>query len=170
MTVEERIAAMDKKIANDKIVAEQEAARKDEKISAAMKEAEQVFDRVKDIIRLITYCLKNDIKFPNGKYQTYKSGPYNDFASDGIRHYFGYIGENGYYKSGDVIHLGWINGGYCGIWDVHCDGNELWLQNEKDPKLKKPADSVGIIFEFIEDFNKFEKVFYKWFDEACKGD
>lgn len=166
MTVEERINAMNNKIAEDKKKSEKKEILKEKEIDKLMKEAEQLFDRVKDIIRLGKYCMNNNISFPSGKY--YKcDGYYNDFESDGIRHYFGFVGRNVFKKKKSIIHVGWLNGGFCGEWDVHCDGNKIWLQHKKD-KTRRKVDSVEIVKRFIKDFEEFERNFYEWFDEMCK--
>lgn len=167
MTVEERINAMNKKINNDKVIKAEKELLKEQEIREAMKDVSKLFDRVKDIIKLGVYCRENNIKFPNGEYHKYDSY-YNDFESDYIRHYFGFIGENGYCSHGREIHVGWNNGGCCGVWDVHCDGNKLWLQYENDKTNKKEVDSLDVIKRFIKDFEKFEKNFYEWFDKKCK--
>lgn len=167
MTVEERMNAMNKKIADDKTIAEEKEALKEKELDKAMEDVVKLFDRVKDIIQLAKYCRQNDIKFPNGTYHKYDSYR-NDFESDGIRHYFGFIGEDGYCSHGGEIHVGWNNGGFCGVWDVHCNGNEIWLQHEDNKANKKKVDSIDIVERFIKDFEEFEKNFYEWFDEKCK--
>lgn len=166
MTVEERINAMNKKLNNDKVIKEEKELLKEQAITEAMENASKLFDRVKDVIRLGEYCRENNVEFPNGEYHEYKRY-YNDFESDGIRHYFGFIGENGYYSHGGEIHVGWNNGGFCGVWDVHCDGNKLWLQHENNKTNKKDIDSLDVIKCFVKDFEEFEKNFYEWFDRKC---
>lgn len=166
MTVEERINTMNKKIAENKKISEEKEVLKEKEISEMLKEAEKLFGRVKDIIRLGRYCMENNLEFPNGKYHKYDNYR-NDFESDGIRHYFGFLGRNRLYNTISEIHVGWENGGFCGDWDVHCDGNELWLQHEKD-KTRKKIDDVKIVKQFIKDFEEFERNFYEWFDEKCK--
>ena len=166
MTVEERINAMNNKIVEDKKKSEEKEALKEKEISELMKEAKKLFSRVKDVIRLGKYCMDNNLEFPNGKYHEY-GNYHNDFESDGIRHYFGFLGDIRYNTRTGKVHVGWINGGFCGQWDVHCDGNELWLQHEKD-KTRKNVDDVKIVERFIKDFEEFERNFYEWFDEKCK--
>lgn len=167
MIVEERINAMNKKINDDKVIKEEKELLKKQEINNAMEDVSKLFDRVRDIIRLGEYCRNNNIKFPNGEYHRYYELHYNDFESDGIRHYFGFIVENGYCSHGGKIHVGWNNGGFCGVWDVHCDGNKLWLQHENNKSNKKEVDSLAIIKRFIKDFEEFEKNFYEWFDRKC---
>ena len=166
MTVEERINAMNKKIESDKKKENESEQLREKQLDEAMEDVVKLFGRVKDIIRLGVYCINNKIEFPNGKYYEYRQA-YNDFESDGIRHYFGFIGEDGYLSHGGEVHVGWNNGGFCGVWDVHCNGNELWLQHEKDKNNKRKIDSIDDIKRFIKDFEKFEKNFYEWFDEMC---
>lgn len=166
MTVEERINAMNNKMVEDKKKSEEKEILKEKEIGELMKETEKLFGRVKDIIRLGKYCMDNNLKFPNGKYHEYDNY-HNDFESDGIRHYFGFLGRNKFDNKVDEIHIGWENGGFCGNWDVYCDGNELWLQHEKD-KTRKKIDDVHIVKRFVKDFEEFERNFYEWFDEMCK--
>lgn len=167
MTVEERINAMNKKINNDKIIKEEKELLEKQAIDNEMKNVSKLFARIKDVIRLGIYCRENNIKFPKGEYHKYYDQAYNDFESDGIRHFFGFIGKDGYCSHGEEIHVGWNNGGFCGEWDVHCDGNKLWLQHEKDKTNKKDVDSLDVIKRFIKDFEEFEKNFYEWFDKKC---
>ena len=166
MTVEERIHAMNCKLNKDRIIQEEQALLEEREISEALKGVELLFDRVKDIVRLGEYCRENNISYPKGKYHKYESY-YNDFESDGVRHIFGFIGEKGYCSHGGEIHVGWMNGGFCGDWDVHCDGNAFWLQHEKYVSHKRDVDSLSVIQRFISDFEVFEKNFYEWFDERC---
>lgn len=171
MTVEERMHAMDKKLMRDKKIEEEKAQLEAKERNALEERVKELYPRIKDIIRLGVYCKSHNIKYPNGKYlkNTTKDSFFNDFESDGIRHYFGFVGKDGSRSHNAELHVGWINSGFCGPWDVHCDGDRLWLQHEKDENLQKPIDSPETLGQFIKDFEVFEKNFYEWFDETCSN-
>ena len=143
-----------------------------EKQEMLKKQIRALEPRIKDIIVLGNFCLKNDIKvwqkgIEDAKYEN------KCFETDGIKHQLGFYRNHfkGYpvYRCSEYDYIGFENGGFCGDWDFVTNGKEIFEVHEEKDKMttigphsiiREPT--VYQMNKFLNDFNKFEKEFFNY--------
>lgn len=175
MTLEERLAIIEKKAATDKMKDIEKKTDLQIKTQKALSKVENLKTRISDIITLANKCIDEGIDFPKGTdmaefgYGTNKSS-YN-FLADGITHHVGFMDcHKGYWREGEkhyntIKYLGIVEGGCCGVWDFYTNGTETFLKNEKDKTIKEAE--LKYLNNFLNEFDIFEKAFYKWIDSLA---
>lgn len=166
MTLEERLALIEKMAVKDR----EKEAEDQEKLEAATKEelrkVEALTPRINALIVVANKCIEEGVKFPSSSEITkygYGNG-YNsyDFHSDSIHHHVGFMD---FHRQKRIEYLGIVEGGFCGVWDFYTNGKSTFLKHEKDGFVKKAE--FKYLRDFLKEFDQFEEAFYKWIDSLA---
>lgn len=169
MTLNERLAMLDKKVADDK--AKQLSAEEKERLTVKemLDKIEGFSHEIWELIELANACRAKGIKLPvgyDGNYDGLKKYGYDyDAMADGIYHGVGFM-ENRI--KGNIEYVGYYNGGACGPWDFYTDGVIAFCRHEKEHNLTKEVSSKECK-KFLTMFPRFRDAFYKWFDTEIGG-
>lgn len=68
-------------------------------------------------------------------------------------------------KSVKIEYLGIVEGGACGIWDFYTNGTKTFLKHEENGSIK--GAELKYLNDFLNEFDIFEKAFYKWVDSLA---
>ena len=157
-------AMIDKKVS--KINEDKQLAEKKEysDLVAAKKRFVQTAPEVKKLFNILlelhsklpAYIYKENLsilkKSPSGGSWNYT------IRANGISHHFGLMIPP---QQNQEITIGWFNGGFCGKWDVRCDGTIIWEQHENTGETRTP--SAKVINEYCDRFYEFKELFEVWF-------
>lgn len=164
MTLEERLAIIEKKANMKNAEEDKKKTELQNKTQKALREIQDLTPRIKALLTLANKCIQERIKFPSSS-ETKKYGygnGYNsyNFLADGIYHHVGFMGRS---DTKEIKYLGIYNGDFFGVWDFYTDGENTFVKHERDEsiKIEVPLDHLNI---FLEEFDLFEESFYKWID------
>ena len=167
MTLNDRLAMIDNKIANDK--AKQEAKQKAEMsaLDVAMEKIKDLNIRIWELLEVVNGLKAKGFKIPgdgwgiDADHKALKKYGYDYGAmADGIRHGVGFMGL---YSKEPIKYVGFYAGGANGPWDFYTDGAEIFCKHEDSNVIKIPTSYD--CQKFLDMFNNFEKAFYAWFEE-----
>lgn len=169
MTLNERLAMLDKKVVDDK--AKQLSAEKKERLAVqeATNKIKELSHEIWELLELANACRAKGIELPvgyNGNYDGLKKYGYDhDAMADGIYHGVGFMGRC---QKETIKYVGYYNGGYCGPWDFYTDGVVVFCKHEDKKNCMKEPNSAECK-EFLTMFPQFRDAFYKWFDTEIGG-
>jgi len=167
LTVEDRLAVIERKANKDREAAEAKKRALENKANEALCEIMALTPRIATLITIANKCIEAGIDFPSSS-DTAKFGygkgyhSYN-FLADGINHHVGFMRR---YTDDKIEYLGIKEGGCCGVWDFYTNGIRSFLKHEKLASEKKAEYSH--MKAFIEEFPLFEAAFYRWIDSLAE--
>lgn len=175
MDLKERLAIIEKKAKNDKEKAAEKEKSVQDKTQEALCKVESLKSRIEDVITVANKCIEEGIELPYASETSkfgYGDGYHSyDFFSDGIHHHVGLMSSvlRGCYREissyPKIEYLGIVEGGACGIWDFYTNGTKTFLKHEKDGSIK--GAELKYLNDFLNEFDIFEKAFYKWVDSLA---
>lgn len=173
MTLNERLAMLDKKITNDK--AKQLSAEEKERfaVQEATNKIKELSHEIWELIELANACRAKGIKLPGetafyaelNKKALEKYGYNYGVWADGIYHGIGFMGKC---SKETIQYVGYYNGGICGPWDFYTDGVVVFCKHEDEKNCMKEPNSAECK-KFLTMFPQFRDAFYKWFDTEIGG-
>ena len=169
MTLEERIAkvneAVEKKAKEEKEKNEKEFGE----MMSLISQCNEYSERVRDLLKLARYCIEKGIRIPiKGRLDTdnfgtaKKYGYPHEFFAEGICHHVGFIAKDRYAKKPEIIAIGIVNGGCCGVWDFYNTGDDIYSKHEENGSIMSPKKKD--MQQFLKEFESFEKAFYNFID------
>ena len=165
MTLNERLAMLDKKIANDK--AKQLSAEEKEKfaVQEATNKIKELSHEIWELLELANACRAKGVKLPWDEKALKEYGYDYGVWADGIYHGVGFMGKC---QKETIKYVGYYNGGYCGPWDFYTDGVVVFCKHHDKKNCMKEPNSAECE-EFLTMFPQFRDAFYKWFDTEIGG-
>lgn len=175
-------AKVDGKLKNDARKEQEKKEREEQEAELAWCELMTLSDRVRDILDLANYCIKNGIELDD-KYiaRNFGWGEGNvSFVADGIYHRIGFDaqcrkqrGMNGGVRYASALCV--YAGGACGVWDFYVNEDGCFLQEESDSARNRGCPGCPRIVTdkvkmhkkmeyFIKVFPVFEKAFLSYLD------
>ena len=125
--------------------------------------------RISALITIANKCIREYVDFPSSEISSkfgYGKG-YNsyNFMADGFYHHVGFIRPRKS-ETEEIEYLGIIGGGACGIYDFYTNGIEIFLKHENTGEYK--CAQLKHLDRFLNEFDLFEKSFYKWIDSLAE--
>lgn len=169
-------AKVDGKLKNDARKEQEKRELEEREAELAWCELMTLSDRVRDLLDLANYCIKNGIELDD-KYiaRDYGWGEGNvSFVADGIYHRIGFD-RGAVWKSKYASALCVYAGGACGVWDFYVNEDGCFLKEEDDsarnrgypgcPRIVTDKVKMHKKMEyFIKAFPVFEKAFLSYLD------
>lgn len=130
----------------------------EEKQAKTIADIEALWPRAQAVIELYNACLDKGMPFPKTRYNDWT----NDFFSNSWSHFLG-VGRLTQEQShgADKTHVNAISirgGGACNYEIDFADGTVFATGSDKWSRL----------YNFVNEFEKFEHNFYEWFDKAVQ--
>ena len=176
MTTQERIAMMDRKIAEEKAQAELNRVTTENKQQMLKNKILGMSDRIKALIELGNDCAMKGMMPSIDFYHDHRVA--DCFCTDGIHHEVGFRHIGSWWGNDNkysIRYVGFENGGANGVYDFYTDGETVFEEHEdansknyymnhgNTPKRREPT--IEHMQKFLENFDAFEKMFYAWFDK-----
>lgn len=153
--LKQRLEAKKNKIEEEELAREFQVARQHaiayDEVMALMPEVKEVFDIVEKIYEM-------NFEIPGGD---------KGFFSDGVSHKFGFMG--GRRSDGAPVAIGWYNGGWCGKYDIYCNGEDIWASHETIADEYR-AVTTREYRDFADCWVKFKERFLNWVDKELLAD
>lgn len=160
----ERKARIDAKLAAMEEEKRQKETEEETKYRQAMDTCQALLTRVSALIDTANYLLEHKIVLPD-KRQMEKYGYAYTAWAEGFYHGVGFMCFNRP-QGWPITHVGIINGGACGVWDLYVNGADVFARHEKNGSVKDP-DRRDLEY-FAKHFPDFEAAFYGWCDDFCE--
>lgn len=169
-TLEERMEAIRNKAKKDADDATAKLNAEDAKRKELISQINSLSDRIKAILTLANECVRMNVKIPQRhpmdmNYETAKVYGYlAEFIAEGIYHHTGLI-RSCSCGSGSKEKYEWIgidNGGACGRFDFHTNGDQVFAIHEEERFHAEPR--ICDMEKFLREFPVFEAAFYNWID------
>lgn len=146
------------KIKKVKARKDDEARQKEESYQAAISQVEALTPRIERILKLANVLKENDIEI--------KSFSKESILADGYYHEVGLMRT----KDNKFEYIGRYSGGACGRDDLYTNGKKTFCcDNDWEyhdiTKAEKYRASEYAMGRLIEDFDEFEKKFYKFIED-----
>ena len=173
MTIEERMAMIDKKVEAKKAIEEEKERAYQEKLNKLIRTIESWNTRISDIIKVGNYAIERGINISRRNYSYYLCDAYDNgvFEANGISHRVGFRSPDGrsleYNKHIECVIV--EGGGANGCWDLRSDGILLQeVANSDAWEIKgstRRPQTWWSLNNFVEDFPIFEEKFYSFLEK-----
>lgn len=146
------------KIKKVKARKDDEARQKEDAYQEVISQVEALTPRIERILKLANALKENDIEI--------KSFSKESILADGYYHQVGLMRT----KKNKFEYIGRYNGGFCGRDDLYTNGKKTFCcdndwEYQDITKAEKYRASDYAIARLIEDFDEFEKKFYKFIED-----
>lgn len=125
--------------------------------------------RIQELLATANACLEGGIEintYGRRHYPDYDSYEKGTFVTNGISHKVGFIENWSSYdhKPHVFTEMGIDNGGACGPYDFHTDGDRVYNVHENSKEVCAP--SIHDMENFLSRFDTFEESFYSYIDKT----
>lgn len=157
MTINERMAMIDKKINDDKRKEIEVKERELAEIKRCKEEINKLSNRISDLLEFAWYAMDNGIKLNNsgwGGHEGYDTGM---FISNDWSHLVGIKNRE---------YLGISKGGAFGYIDFYTNGKDTYGYDTYNKKIVEPL--LSDMEEFLSEFDELERTLYEYVEKQCK--
>jgi hypothetical protein len=157
MTINERMAMIDRKLNDDKRKEIETKEHELVEIKRCKEEINKLSNRISDLLRFAWYAIDNGIKLNNSGYGGHEGYDTGMFISNGWSHLVGIKNRE---------YLGISKGGAFGYIDFYTNGEDTYGYDICHKKRVEPL--LNDMKLFLRRFDELESMLYEYVEKQCK--